>query len=101
MTRSQPERVIDDATAAFAECGRLFGLLPAATSIRRAEDRRAKMPRTRRREHRLAVALVDNAVMNDVAEKLRPGESPRSPRRFTVQLPQAFFRRDEQRYTAR
>ena len=77
VSRREPERVIDDAAAALGECGRPRGFLPGASVVGRAEDRRPEVAGARCGEQRLAVARIDDRVVNDVAEKLRPGQLPR------------------------
>ena len=100
MPRRQPERMVHDTPATFAKRGWLLRLMPGATSVGGSEDGRSEMPGARRSEHALAVAGVGDAVMDDVAEKLRPREPPGSARCLAVQLPQPFSCRNKQRRAA-
>jgi peroxiredoxin len=92
--------MIDDAAAALAKSWRQVRLVPGSATIVRAKNRRAEVARTRCGEHRLAVARVGDAVMHDVAEKLRPRKAPRAARGIGVQLPEPLARRNKQRQPA-
>jgi hypothetical protein len=56
------------------------------------------MARARRREHDAGLARIGNAVMNDVAQKLRAGNPPTPARRIAVQLPQSLAGGNQQRH---
>src|SRR5947207_2509062 len=101
MSGRQPERMIDDACAAFAECRRLLRLVPAAAAIACAKNRRAEVSGARRREHRLGIARVSYAMVDDVTQELRACQAPRTACRVAMQLPKTFSRRDQQTHAAR
>ena len=92
----EPERVIDRSPGLGLECGGAGRLLPGPPAIGRAEDRRAEVPGPRRREQRLAVARIEQRVMDDVAEKMRTGQLPLPPRGIAAERPQPFARRHQQ-----
>src|ERR1700730_10756150 len=72
-SRRKPERMVDRASAAFSKGGRAFRLVPCPTAIGRTEDGRPEMARASRGKQRLSVARIGDAMMNDVAKKVRTG----------------------------
>ena len=71
VSRCKPESMVDRAPAAFSKGRRTFRLVPRPTAIGRAEDGRPEMSRARRGKQRLSVARIGDAMMNDVAKKVR------------------------------
>ncbi len=96
MSRCQPERVIDDPPAVGGEGGRTRRLLPRAPVVRRAKHGRTEVSGARRHQHRLAVARVDDSMMNRVSEKLRAGKPPTVARDVASKRPQTLARGHQQ-----
>src|SRR6266550_1116012 len=71
VSRCKPESMVDRAPAAFSKGRRTFRLVPRPTAIGRAEDGRPEMSRARRGKQPLSVARIGDAMMNDVAKKVR------------------------------
>src|SRR6266550_3932271 len=71
VSRCKPESMVDRAPATFSKGWRTFRLVPRPTAIGRAEDGRPEMSRARRRKQRLSIARIGDAMMNDVAKKVR------------------------------
>src|SRR5439155_13020100 len=92
VTGCQPKCMVDDAAAAFGECGRLRRLLPSFAGVGRAKNRRAKMTCSRRREQRSWIARVADGVVNDVTVEQRAGDFPRIAREIAGERPQTFAR---------
>src|ERR1043165_3864377 len=95
MAGRQPERMVDDTSAALSKCWRPRRLLPRAPAIGRAKNRRSKMPRARGCEKAFRLPRIGNRMMNDVAEKLRTGELPAIACDITRQRPQSLASRDQ------
>ena len=72
-SRRKPESMVDRASAAFSKGRWTFRLVPCPTAIGRTEDGRPEMARASRGEQRLSVARIGDAMMNDVAKKVRTG----------------------------
>src|SRR5438046_2487363 len=74
VTRRQPERVIDDAAAAFGECGWLRGFLPCLAGVAGAKDGWAEVAGSRCRGQRPCIAGSADRMMDDVTTKQRARE---------------------------
>jgi hypothetical protein len=55
----------------------------------------------RRGEHRLGVAGIGDAMVDDVAQELRAGQTPCPACRVAMQLPKTFSRRNQQVHATR
>src|SRR5450631_468640 len=97
VSRREPEAVIDDTSAALPKRWRTFRLVPRPPAIGRAEDGGAQVTCASCRKQDLAVARVGDAMMDDVAEKMRAGKAPYTAGRIGIELPQTLARRNEQR----
>src|SRR5260370_30080094 len=89
MSRRKPETMVDRAFTSLSKGRRTFRLVPRTTSIGGTEDGGSEVARASRGQECPAVARIGDAMMNDVAEKVRTGEAPLAARRVGTQLPQA------------
>src|SRR6185295_20288974 len=93
----EPEDVIDGAAARLAlrELRRRRRFLPCLAAVERAHDDRAEVARANAGEHRLLVTRIEDRVMDDVTEMLRPLESE-ALAVGAADLPETFAGADEE-----
>src|SRR2546422_1858606 len=89
MSRSQPDDMIDYETFLplrnLGERRRRLSFLPALAEIGGPEDSGTKVAGARRREQRSPISRVEHEMVHDVAEELRPGQFPGTPRAVALQ----------------
>src|SRR5438552_18803812 len=105
MPRRKPEDLFDRqsflAGSRLRERRRALGLLPRAAEVGRAEYRRPEMARPHGTQQRPPVAGVENEMVDDVAEKMRPREGPALARAVRFHEEHALARSDQQSHRSR
>ena len=105
MGRGQPECVIDAAAGGavrrLGEGRRALGFFPAAAEIGGAENRGAEMAGLRRRQQGAAVAGIEDHVIDDMAEEMRPVGAPGLACGVAVIKPGALARCDHHQHPSR
>src|SRR2546422_11087194 len=105
MPRGEPEHVFHReallAGSRLRERGRALRFLPGAAEVGRTEHGRSEVAGAHGAEQRLAVARVEDEMVDDVAEKVRARERPAAARTIRADEKRAFARSDKQRDRSR